>query len=139
MADPGVRRLQPAEWASAFSVVATLRPHLDAATFLDRVRRQSYAGYELVGAFRGGELVGALGMRPVHTLVRGACLHVDDLVVREDVRGQGVGRALMDFAEADARARGMASVFLDARRDAIPFYETIGYGFHTAPSMRKDL
>jgi len=139
MAALHVRRLLPAEWAGAFPVVAQLRPHLDEAAFIDRVRRQSHAGYELVGAFHDGVLVGLLGMRPVHTLVRGANLHVDDLVVRDDVRTQGIGRALMDYAEADARARGMAAVFLDARREAIPFYETLGYAFHEAPSMRKRL
>jgi GNAT superfamily N-acetyltransferase len=134
-----IRRLVPAEWAAAFPVVVELRRHLDEAAFIERVRRQSHAGYELVGAFDGETLVGVLGMRPVYTLVGGANLHVDDLVVREDVRTRGIGRALLAYAEADARARGMTAVFLDARPEAIPFYETVGYAFHEAPSMRKDV
>ena len=64
-----------------------------------------------------------MGMRPVHTLARGPHLHVDDLVVDAAVRGSGAGHALMAYAEADARAREMSAVFLDARPDAIPFYE----------------
>src|SRR5688572_24346748 len=134
-----VRRLEPREWAEIFPLVAQLRPHLDAGEFLRRVRGQSHSGYELVGAFTEGRLVGVLGMRPVHTLVRGPHLHVDDIIVDETVRKSGGGRALMDYAEADARARGMSAVFLDARPDAIGFYEAIGFMLHTTPSMRKML
>ncbi|MGX1789351.1 GNAT family N-acetyltransferase [Bosea sp. NPDC055332] len=132
-----VRRLVPAEWTQAFPVIAQLRSALDEAEFLRRVQRQSFSGYELVGAFRDGALVGVLGMRPVHTLARGPHLHVDDLVVDERVRSGGIGKALLAFAEEDARARGLTAVFLDARREAIPFYERERYAFHTAPSMKK--
>ena len=132
-----VRRLVPAEWKQAFPVVAQLRAALDEAEFLRRVRRQSFSGYELVGAFRDGALVGVLGMRPVHTLARGPHLHVDDLVVDERVRSGGIGRALLAFAEEDARSRDLKAVFLDARREAIPFYERENYLFHPAPSMKK--
>ena len=72
-----VRRLEPREWINAFRVIAQLRPHLSEETFLAHARRQSHSGYELVGAFRDGLLIGVLGMRPVHTLVRGAHLHIE--------------------------------------------------------------
>jgi ribosomal protein S18 acetylase RimI-like enzyme len=133
------RRLEPHEWAAVFPIVAQLRPHLDVEEFLARVRRQSHSGYELVGAFRNGRLIGLLGMRPVHTLVRGPHLHVDDIVIEESERRAGGGRALMAYAEADARARGMTAVFLDARPEAIGFYRAIGYELHTTPSMKKIL
>ncbi|ALX84708.1 GNAT family N-acetyltransferase [Achromobacter ruhlandii] len=130
-------RIEPSAWAQAFPLIRQLRTALDEAEFLQRVRRQSHGGYELVGAYRDGRLIGVMGMRPVHTLARGPHLHVDDLVVDEAVRGSGAGRALMAYAEADARARGMGAVFLDARPDAIPFYEREQYTLHAAPSMRK--
>jgi GNAT superfamily N-acetyltransferase len=139
MASFEIRRLEPREWEGIFPIVVQLRPHLDKAEFLRRVRHQSHNGYELIGAFRSGRLIGILGIRPVHTLMRGAHLHVDDLVVDDAERKSGCGRALMDYAEADARARGMNLVFLDARPEAIGFYETIGFTMHTAPSMRKTL
>lgn len=130
-------RIEPSAWARAFPLIRQLRAALDEAEFLQRVRRQSHGGYELVGAYRDGRLIGVMGMRPVHTLARGPHLHVDDLVVDEAVRGSGAGRALMAYAEADARARGMGAVFLDARPDAIPFYEREQYTLHAAPSMKK--
>lgn len=130
-------RIEPSAWTQAFPLIRQLRTALDEAEFLQRVRRQSHGGYELVGAYRDGRLIGVMGMRPVHTLARGPHLHVDDLVVDEAVRGSGAGRALMAYAEADARARGMGAVFLDARPDAVPFYEREQYTLHAAPSMRK--
>ena len=70
-----IRRLTPAEWGHAYPVIAQLRS-LDEAEFLARARRQSHSGYELVAAFLNGKIIGVLGMRPVHTLARGAHLHV---------------------------------------------------------------
>jgi len=131
-----VRRLLPAEWPQAFPVISQLRA-LAEAEFLGRTRRQSYSGYDLVGAFSRGKLIGVMGMRPVHTLARGAYLHIDDLVVAIEARGSGAGHALMDYAEADARAREMNAVFLDARPEAVSFYEHRDYELHSAPSMKR--
>ncbi|KWF60768.1 GCN5 family acetyltransferase [Burkholderia pseudomultivorans] len=133
-----IRGLAPPEWARVYPVVAQLRA-LDEAEFLERVRRQSYSGYELVAAFRDGKIIGVMGMRPAHTLARGAHLHIDDLVVDATGRGSGVGRSLMEYAEIDARARGMTAIFLDARPEAIPFYEREQYVPHPSPSMKKML
>lgn len=131
-----IRRISQVEWPQAFSVISELRK-LEEADFLRRVLRQSYSGYELIGAFRAGKLIGVLGMRPVHTLARGAYLHVDDLVVATDARGSGAGHALMEYAEADARAREMSAIFLDARPEAVAFYESRKFVLHPAPSMKK--
>ncbi|HEX7909177.1 MAG TPA: GNAT family N-acetyltransferase [Paraburkholderia sp.] len=133
-----IKRLSPAEWVLAYPVVAQLRT-LDEPEFLDRVRRQSFTGYELIAACEGGRIIGVIGMRPVHTLARGPHLHIDDLVVAASARRSGAGRALMDFAEAEARARGMNAIFLDARPDAVSFYESQHYVLHPAPSMKKTL
>ena len=43
----------------------------------------------------------------------------------------------MAYAESDARARGMSMVFLDARSEAIGFYQAIGFALHVSPSMRN--
>ena len=133
-----VRRLAPTEWRSAFPIISQLR-ELTEEEFLRRVQRQTFSGYELVGAFDGQRIVGVMGVRPVHTLARGPHLHIDDLVVDETCRNTSAGRALIDFADKEGRARGMGAIFLDARQEAIPFYERLDFAFHAAPSMKKPL
>ena len=55
---------------------------------------------------------------------------VGDLVVREDTRRQGIGRALLDRAHTWAASRGAADVELtvwEFNREARAFYESLGY------------
>ena len=53
--------------------------------------------------------------------------HVRQVSVREDRQGAGIGRALMAEAEAEARRRGLAAVWLHARITAEAFYHRLGY------------
>jgi GNAT superfamily N-acetyltransferase len=72
------------------------------------------AGVELVGG-----LVGETGWE---------WLHVDLLWVEERHRGQGIGRRLLQAAEAEAARRGCRHVHLDTfDYQARPFYERQGY------------
>ena len=56
-------------------------------------------------------------------------LYIDDLCVREDLRGRGVGRALFDFAAAFARENGCHNLTLNVwalNPGARAFYEKCG-------------
>ena len=68
---------------------------------------------------------------------------VQALVVDQAARGQGLGRRLMDAAEAQAREQGFTSVALSshiARSEAHAFYERLGYRAEaTSHLMRKGL
>lgn len=130
-----IKHVEQGELADAYRVVRQLRPHLSQGDFVERITAQRRSGYELFGAFVDGTVVGALGCRPVITLARGNYLHIDDLVVDESVRGTHVGKKLMDFAREYADSNNMESIFLDAREEAVGFYQALGYTFHRSPSM----
>ncbi|MFL5435366.1 MAG: GNAT family N-acetyltransferase [Myxococcales bacterium] len=49
------------------------------------------------------------------------------MAVVDDVRGRGIGRALLAFLEEQARARGAKKLLLWAQVQARPFYEKAGY------------
>ena len=49
------------------------------------------------------------------------------MAVEEDARGQGIGRALVERLEELAAEQGAERVMLNARSEAIGFYERLGY------------
>ena len=56
-----------------------------------------------------------------------ALARIQRMAVIDDVRGHGVGRALLAFLEAEAARQGAAAFTLAAQTRARPFYEKAGY------------
>ena len=84
---------------------------------------------EAVIAEAGAEAVGfALFFRNFSTFLGKPGLYLEDLYVRESARGQGIGRALLEYGAALARQRGYGRMewsVLDWNRPAIEFYESL--------------
>ena len=66
----------------------------------------------------------------------GCCMLVEEapktvrlrqMAVRNDLQGKGVGKALIQFAENLARDQGYEKITMHARKNAIGFYEKMGY------------
>lgn len=53
--------------------------------------------------------------------------HLGRMAVREPFRGQGVGKALIEACEKEARRQKIVKIILNAQSYAIPFYEKMGY------------
>jgi GNAT superfamily N-acetyltransferase len=102
----------------------------DADTVQERLVRLQVVGDQVVVAELGGEVVGLahLQVTPAIELDRPVA-KVGALVVDESQRGQGIGRALVDAVEAEARRRGCGVLFLttsERRDEAHAFYERVG-------------
>ena len=55
-------------------------------------------------------------------------MKVEYVAVRDDLRGRGIGRRLMEETEAEARRRGCSYMFLDTMSYQAPeFYRKLGY------------
>ncbi|MGR9435087.1 N-acetyltransferase family protein [Rhizobium leguminosarum] len=83
-------------------------------------------------AERGGEVVGTFQTMVTTSLTgRGSSAMIIEAVqTRADMRGQGVGAAMIEFAIAEAKGRGIRRVALTSnavRRDAHRFYERLGF------------
>ncbi|SCW96146.1 GNAT family N-acetyltransferase [Ancylobacter rudongensis] len=79
-----------------------------------------------------GRVVGTFQLVFFRALLRHGTLlaHAEAVQVDPDVRGKGVGGAMMEFAIAEARRRGAGSLQLasnKARADAHRFYERAGF------------
>lgn len=89
-------------------------------------------------AERDGALTGYLLGFDHHSLsTNGRISWVEELMVREDCRRQGLGRELMGSFEVWARERDSQLIALATRR-AAPFYSAIGYE-QSAVYFRKRL
>lgn len=42
-------------------------------------------------------------------------------------QGKGIGKAIMSYLEEQAKAKGWTEIVLEARENAVPFYQAIGY------------
>ncbi len=69
-------------------------------------------------------------------IMEGCCLLTKDgektvrlrqMAVTSGLQGKGIGRVLMNFAENIARDRGFKKISMHARKNAIGFYEKLGY------------
>lgn len=99
---------------ACFALMRELRPHLaDAATFASQVRRQAAHGYRLLAVWQRERPVGLAGYRITEKLLYGRFLYVDDLVVSEEGRGQGIGGDLIAELRAEGLREGCAHLVLD--------------------------
>ncbi|HUB19608.1 MAG TPA: GNAT family N-acetyltransferase [Acidobacteriaceae bacterium] len=77
----------------------------------------------------GGEASGFALFHPVYSTWRGRAMHLEDLFVRPQFRGRGIGRALLEKVAAIAVERECVILFwhvLDWNTPAIEFYKTLG-------------
>lgn len=114
-----------ADVASAWPVMRQLRPHLDEATFVERVRAAERSGLRLVLHSVAGQVVAVAGFRVMEQLKSGLVLYVDDLVTDAAGRSRGYGDALLHWLVAYAREQGCVAFELDSgvqRHDAHRFY-----------------
>ncbi len=116
-----------ADIARCYPVMAELRPHLKAAEFATRVRKQQTTGFHLAYLEEAGEVRAVAGFRYLETLAWGKILYVDDLVAAEATRSRGLGGRLFDWLVAQAKQNHCNELHLDSgvqRFGAHRFYLT---------------
>ncbi len=77
----------------------------------------------LIAAFEDDDILGCCMLVEENTTT----VRLRQMAVLNDLQGKGIGRALMNFAENLARDRGYKSLSMHARKNAIGFYEKMGY------------
>ena len=120
---------------------ALLLPADDGARAFDRIA--GTPGHTVFVAVEGDEVVGTFALVVVQHLSHGGgrSAVVEDVVVRTDRQGRGIGRALLRAAADEARRAGCYKLALSSglhRIGAHAFYERIGLARHGV-SFRLDL
>lgn len=88
----------------------------------------SSGSLQLFGAYSGAELIGTVGLE-----VYAPVALLRSLAVMPERRHSGLGKALIDFAERQAAAQGIDTLYL-LTTTATPFFSRLGY----APAAREE-
>lgn len=131
-------------------LVLHAQPELDAGNVLplDKAREifgrfRRYPDYKLYVALERAEVVGSFALLVMDNLghLGAPSGVVEDVAVRPDRQGQGIGSRMMAFARERCRERGCYKLALSSnqrRERAHQFYESLGfekhgYSFHIRP------
>lgn len=132
------------EWlAKAEPVHRQLRPQLP-ADYAGKMRRVFNDGARMCVAVRGDGVVGVAVHRIHENTFDGVQMYVDDLVADESQRSRGIGKALMDHLQEQARDSGCQAFNLDSgtqRTQAHKFYFREGMvvnSFHFGKSLKPE-
>jgi GNAT superfamily N-acetyltransferase len=125
-----IRDAEPRDAEAIVGLLGQLGYPAEAASVEARLERLRIVGDRVVVAERDGEVVGLaqLHVSPTLEYDRPAA-KLAALVVDASHRGEGIGRALVDAMEAEARARRCELLFLTTaarREDAHEFYRRVG-------------
>jgi GNAT superfamily N-acetyltransferase len=106
-------------------------------------RFADYPDYTLYVAERAGDVVGSFALLVMHNLghLGAPSAIVEDVVVAPTFQGEGIGKAMMQFALDLCRDKGCYKLMLSSnakREQAHAFYESLGFTRHGF-SFRVDL
>ena len=118
--------------AATFEVMRQLRPDLEAGTYVARLRGlMASDGLRLLVASVDGTVRALATYRVMTMLYCGRLLSIDDLVVDERVRSQGLGGRLLARLREEGRAQDcneMQLISRVTREQAHRFYFREGFG-----------
>jgi GNAT superfamily N-acetyltransferase len=128
--DPTIRDAAPADGETIAGLLTQLGYPSEAAAVEARLDRLRIVGDRVVVAEVDGRVAGLAHLQVSPAIERDRpAAKLGALVVDEAQRGQGIGRALVEAMEAEARLRGCELLFLttaERRDDAHAFYERVG-------------
>jgi GNAT superfamily N-acetyltransferase len=125
-----VRKAEPHDFEALFGLVAnfatSFTPDREAFEQNAKAIMDDEAAW-LVVVEQEGEMIGyCLGFDHFTFYANGRVAWVEEIMVKDGYRQQGIGRNLMLGFEAWAKERGAKLVALATRR-AAPFYQALGY------------
>ncbi|KAA3440573.1 GNAT family N-acetyltransferase [Rufibacter hautae] len=125
-----------AEMLQQFPLIQYLNPNMEPERYETLLRLMLPQQYRMVGVFDGDTCLGLSGYWIGTKLYSGKYLEIDNFVVDEQYRSQGIGKLLVDWLTAEATKNQCETLMLDAyvgNNAAHKFYLREGFvikGFH---------
>ncbi len=126
------------EFSAIYPFIRELNKDMSRELFEQLLAAMREENYHCITAWQGEDMVGVCGYWIAHRFYCKKALQPDNVIIREDKRNIGIGRAIMAWLEARAKELGCDSMMLDSYLDNEPshrFYERegfikLGYHFH---------
>lgn len=136
-----IEEITGARVEKVFPLMKELRPHLDVDQYLRLYKEAKLRDdYRLYGAVRDDHCVALMGVRILYDFVHGKHLYIDDLVTTKDLRGQGIGHLLLQFARDLGLKEECTGLRLSTgvdNRDGQRFYEREGWSLRSLTYKMK--
>jgi len=130
--DPGalIRDARPSDADAVARLLDQLGYPAEPAAIVSRLDRLAIVGDRVVVADVDQKVVGLAHLQVTPTIEHDRpAAQIGALIVDDAHRGEGIGRALVEALEAEARARGCELLFLTTgaqRKEAHEFYRRVG-------------
>ena len=132
------------EFLSLHPFLQLLNPDMSRALFEQRLAEMLPAGYRCIGAFDAqDECVGITGFWMQTRFYCGKYVDVDNVIIKKEHQGNGLGAQLMRWVEEEARRQGCECAMLDSytpNAASHKFYFREGYyilGYHFFKHFEK--
>lgn len=105
-------------------------PHFTPERYAEMVPDLLSEGYRQVMAKDSQEVIGVAGFTPITRLYIGRVMRINDFVIRDGYRGQGIGKEMLNFIAQEAKRLSCEALVLDTsieRKEAHRFYERHGF------------
>jgi GNAT superfamily N-acetyltransferase len=124
------------EMMATYEVLTELYPSLTKEEYTTELTFMTQHNYSQVAVFEEGRCLGVSGVWIGNKLWCGKYLEIDNIVVSEKIRSNGVGKLIVDYLEGKAKALGCNMMALDSYTTnfkAHKFFYNEGFspkGFH---------
>jgi glucosamine-phosphate N-acetyltransferase len=136
-----LRELTPEDLSHGFlETLAGLAPvDLTVEAAREILRKRDQTGIRTFVAVDGDRVVGTVSLVIEQKFIHGGgrCGHIEEVVVHPDYKSQGIARALVTHAAAEAEKMACYKVILSCFENLVSFYESCGFRRHDVGMRMK--
>jgi ribosomal protein S18 acetylase RimI-like enzyme len=99
----------------AFSIISGLYPNKSEKEFLSQTKQMLKSSYKILGVFDDKTLIAVVGYRVGIRLYCGKYIHIDNLIVGENTRKQGIASFIIDEIKKIAKTLSCDTILADTQ------------------------
>ncbi len=139
-----IKRIDVAQWEAVLPILKEIYPNWEESILWERWNAMfSYSNYYCWGYFQENTILGICGAWIMERLYCGKQLEIDNFIISEKMRSQGIGLQLIEYIEEYSKENNCQTIELNSyvtASKAHKFYFRNGYrilGYHFERGLGK--